>query len=327
MSAKPSAGPLFLGTIGQTDLPRESLYPKVSAYRGRIAWSHYDSATDQWVLMTRIRGRVRQAPVAPRAGRPFDVDLGPNAAGNTAAVYSRCRGSGGCDIYEFDFRTGKETAVSAVNTSRSEYLPSIWKTRIAFIRGCRGTSRCKRVSASVHLLDTDKAGSSKRISPPPRRYKPKQYASPRAVELRRKHVAYAWDYSQEPDEVWPGISQLRLYDGRRSRVLRTTSTSGAGGQVIRSPSFSDKHLLYFAQVGEAMASDIVRYSLATKRLWSTDGSYPENTFQVAWLDGRFVGTTEEYVCPPACVNERFIYKIRRLSTPKFERRRGWLGPR
>ncbi|KKM15801.1 hypothetical protein LCGC14_1692340 [marine sediment metagenome] len=93
VSAKPSAGPLFLGTIGQTDLPRESLYPKVSAYRGRIAWSHYDSATDQWVLMTRIRGRVRQAPVAPRAGRPFDVDLGPNAAGNTAAVYSRCRGS------------------------------------------------------------------------------------------------------------------------------------------------------------------------------------------------------------------------------------------
>jgi len=99
------------------------------------------------------------------------------------------------------------------------------------------------------------------------------------VELRRKHVAYAWDYSQEPDEVWPGISQLRLYDGRRSRVLRTTSTSGAGGQVIRSPSFSDKHLLYFAQVGEAMASDIVRYSLATKRLWSTDGSYPRILFR------------------------------------------------
>ena len=317
VSARPSAAPLFLGKIVQMDLRLNGPYPKVSAYRGRLAWSDYDSATDRWVLMTRANGRVRQVPVAPRAGGPFDVDLGPNASGNTAAVYSRCtagkRGFVGCDIYEFDFRRHKETAVSAVNTSRSEFLPSIWKTKIAFARRCRGTPRCKRVWASVHLVDTHERGSSKRISPPPRRYEedPLRDASPGAVELRGKRVAYSWNYGYSES----GKSQLRLYGGRRSRALFTTywAQGAAEGAKVGSPSFDNRHTLYFAEMNSD-ASQIVRYSLATKRLRSTAEGHGYATFdlQVAWLNRRLVAAKG--------IKSRH-YGIYRLSTPKFKRRR------
>lgn len=325
--AQPPEDQLPPGTIVQEQTPTKEHFGKVSAYAGRMAWSHYDSTTGRWALMTRANGTVRQVPVAPRAGGPFDVDLGPSATGNTVAIYSRCTGeqgfvSLGCDIFEFDFASGKETAVSAANTGRSEYLPSIWKTRIAFVRTCRGTPGCKRIGANVHLVDTDKAGSSKRISPSPRAYKADEIPRSYAVELNGKHLAYAWDYNDSPDGL---TSQLRLYDGKRSRVLFTTYSLQGGfeGAVVRSPSFDNRHTLHFVEMGSDPASQIVRYSLATKRLESTRGDEygyydGHNDFYIASLDGKLVGTTKVPGSTPTCAPDLCVmYAIRTLPTPRF----------
>jgi hypothetical protein len=113
----------------------------IAAYGGRLAWSAYDSATKQYALVTKFQGVVTPVPIATRPV-PFDVDLGPSASGSTVAAYSRCRVDAppanraqGCDVYTFDFGTGKETrVVDASAPDANESWPSVWRTRIAFAR-------------------------------------------------------------------------------------------------------------------------------------------------------------------------------------------------
>ena len=121
----------------------------VSFYAGRLAWSAFDPAHNGYVLMTHAGGITSPVAVRPR-GVPFDVDLGPDEQGDTVAVYSRCgqepkstgrtgipswRTGRGCDIFKFTFATGRETRIASANGARSsEFLPSIWDTRLAFAR-------------------------------------------------------------------------------------------------------------------------------------------------------------------------------------------------
>lgn len=281
----------------------------ISAYAGRIVWSHQDPNTDRWALMQYRNGRVSRVPLAQR-DEPFDVDLGPGASGGTVAVYSRCTGQRrvGCDIYKFDFATGKETAVSAANTGRSEYEPSIWRTKLAFVRtcvwsghGCRGAGK----NGLLYLLDMSKAGSSKRISPR-RRVGPDQFAVTTNAEVRGTHVAYSWDYG----EGLQGKSELRLYDGRRSRVLYATSWGGAGGHAFEWPTFANRGTLYVVEQGIEGEdfSQIVRYSLATGKLEKTQ-EYGRRRYltelEIAWLNGKLVRTDGDV--------------IHTLATPRFHK--------
>ena len=127
----------------------------VGAYAGHVVWSEYDPVTNAYFLTHRFNGTNARLPVKPRAV-PFDVDVGRNAAGDTIAAYSRCRrepgpreratGSGltllpqwatgrGCDVYVLSLRTNVETRVRAANSAgASEFLPSVWRDRIAFAR-------------------------------------------------------------------------------------------------------------------------------------------------------------------------------------------------
>src|SRR6187401_2585675 len=120
----------------------------VSAHAGRIVWSAFDPSQNAYFLTQRVGGVTSRVPVRPRAV-PFDVDLGPDAGGETVAAYSRCSkdprardprignaiaelpdwASGrGCDLYRFDFATGRETRIATANSpSSSEFLPSVWK--------------------------------------------------------------------------------------------------------------------------------------------------------------------------------------------------------
>ena len=41
----------------------------------------------------------------------------------------------GCDLYRFDFATGRETRIATANSpGASEFLPSVWKATVAFAR-------------------------------------------------------------------------------------------------------------------------------------------------------------------------------------------------
>jgi hypothetical protein len=117
----------------------------VSAHGGQAVWSEHDEAGYHLV---RFDGRAaRRVPLAPRAS-PFDVDLGAGPGGRLTAVYSRCtQGTsalgfspwgapwGGCDLYRFDFATGKERRIPGAASSRyTEYLPTVSGDRVAYIR-------------------------------------------------------------------------------------------------------------------------------------------------------------------------------------------------
>ena len=113
----------------------------IAAYGGRLAWSAYNSATKRYALVTKSGGVVTPVPVATRPV-PFDVDLGPGASGSTVAAYTRCtvdappaERARGCDVYIFDFATGRETRVAAVSApDANESWPSVWRGTIAFAR-------------------------------------------------------------------------------------------------------------------------------------------------------------------------------------------------
>jgi hypothetical protein len=94
-------------------------------------------------------GNIAPAPVKPRSV-PFDVDLGPSKDDGVVAAYSRCEqepdsyGAGGvllrttgrgCDIFRLDVLDGEETKLKGASTDQSsEFLPSIWRDRVAFAR-------------------------------------------------------------------------------------------------------------------------------------------------------------------------------------------------
>jgi hypothetical protein len=124
----------------------------VSAYAGRLVWSQYDASIAGFRLFEAHASPggqfTTQLQVPPRSV-PFDADVGPGAGGAPAVVYSRCSreprlgadglpiwATGrGCDVYRFALGGAGETRVGGVSTGdASEFLPSIWRDRVAFAR-------------------------------------------------------------------------------------------------------------------------------------------------------------------------------------------------
>jgi hypothetical protein len=103
----------------------------IAAYGGTVAWSAYDATTKLYSLEIQ---RGSTAPVAAGvrpSSRPFDVSLGPDAAGHTVALYTRC--TPGCDVYRYDLR--RETKVAAVSSpTADEAWPVQWGNLLAFVR-------------------------------------------------------------------------------------------------------------------------------------------------------------------------------------------------
>jgi hypothetical protein len=106
---------------------------KVSAYGGRTVWSALNPTTQDNRLMTRLGdGPVEAVPI-PTTPTPFEADLGPGPDGHVVAVYPRCEP--GCDIWSFDFTTGREAKVPGASSPRFDEFPAtIFKDRIAFAR-------------------------------------------------------------------------------------------------------------------------------------------------------------------------------------------------
>lgn len=133
---------------GEEVLARVDRPTPIAAYGGRVVWSQRTPAGDAFQLMTRADGVTAAVPV-PTRRVPFDVDLGPAADGSAVAVYSRCTTEGpaggftvanylagrGCDIYRYDFASGRETKVDEVSSpTASEAWPTFYRPRLAFAR-------------------------------------------------------------------------------------------------------------------------------------------------------------------------------------------------
>ena len=137
----------------------------VAAHGASFAWSRYDAARRRYRLVVRSGDRTWMPRIRSRRV-PFDVDLGPTADGDTAAVYSRCRReprgivaaahpryvrASRCRLFLLDLGTRRERRLrTGRGAPASRYEPAIWGRRIAFASGravyvARGRARPRRL--------------------------------------------------------------------------------------------------------------------------------------------------------------------------------------
>jgi hypothetical protein len=240
----------------------------VSFFAGRLIWSAFAPARNGYVLMTHAAGTTSPVPVQPRSV-PFDVDLGPDEQGDTVAVYSRCgrepagvgipkwRTGRGCDIFKFSFATGRETRVASANGARSsEFLPSIWDTRIAFARVYE--RRRGRAGDRAHLYARSVLGAGRATRLPPGARGTATFCvpsagakavcrigvedGPTALDLRGRRVAFSWDTSVQrcdrASEIW-----LDTVGGGRRPVDDTCWTNLQGRKLV-APTISGGRVHY-----------------------------------------------------------------------------------
>jgi hypothetical protein len=271
----------------------------VSAFAGRVAWSAFDPAKGTYRLMTETGGAVTAVPVPPRRA-PFDVDLGPDRSGNTIAAYSRCRrepprrnpaiGNAiaqmpdwsrgrGCDLYRFDFATGHERKIaSASSAGASEFLPSIWKTRIAFARvyerrrgragdraylyvralaGARGSLRVPAGSRSTQKFCTLK----------PRRCRLLLEPGPTVLDLAGRRLAIGWDSGGEAGPTSSAyVATVSARSARKQLISRVDSGDIQGREIV-APVLLDGQVIWtLTSFGDEPSNISQRYRIATGEL-------------------------------------------------------------
>jgi hypothetical protein len=258
----------------------------IAAYgQDTFAWSSYDPQTRRFRLEVALRGTTRTANV-PSRGVPFDVDLGPGPDGRPLVVYSRCaaeapRGTTipdytrgrGCDIYTYDPATDREQKeLTASRSGTDEVLPSIYGSRIAFVR-----DRVPFVRSSDFG-----AGDQRRRGP--------RGAVPTGQDLRGSQLATAYRTS-EGHEI-----RLTGSDGQDRLVARARATSSALRPLV-SPSF-DRGILFFRSSDRYWAFRPASASTSSARVnrniaWMVHAS--GQTFSVVGAAGR-----RGVVCSPVC---------------------------
>jgi len=117
-------------------LPRGS---GLDAGKAAIVWSRYDESVKAYRLVVR-RGAVNTLPLVDPSPIPFDADVGSDAQGRPAVVYSRCASyrhdrdwRDRCDLYILSLATGAERKVGSASRAASESGPSLWRGELAWI--------------------------------------------------------------------------------------------------------------------------------------------------------------------------------------------------
>jgi len=286
-----AAGPALADeTVATVALPTP-----VSAHGGRLAWSSFDPGRRAYVLMTRVGDVTSEVPVRPRSV-PFDVDLGPDTNGNTIAAYSRCRREPprrdpaignvftqlpdwargrGCDLYEFDFGTGRESRIAGASSrAGSEFLPSVWGRRVAFarvyehrrgragerpylyLRALAGDRRSLRVPAGSR--------SKQRFCSGGRRHRCKLIVEPgpTGLDLWGRRLALGWDSGGPTSAVY--LETIRGRDATK-KLLSRVSSGEVEGDEIQSPAILSGQISWvLARFGDTTDNTLVRYRIKTR---------------------------------------------------------------
>lgn len=191
-------------------------YSRLSAYAGHVVWSQYVSP-GIYVLMRWHAGRVDRLPVRSRKV-PFDLDLGPDARGRAAAVYSRCADDNEalpdrrCDVYQLSLTTGRERRLRRISTSRaSEYAPTIWRGNIAYASAARS-------GLKPRLMLLRRGARRPRRLPTGSRVTATRHL--RSMDLTSNALVFTWS-QYDPARDDRGVSQLRrvALRGGRATIL------------------------------------------------------------------------------------------------------------
>jgi hypothetical protein len=208
---------------------------QIDALGGHLLWSVPDATGGKWQLIDRVNGADHPLAI-DKSVEPFDVDLGRDRRGRLVAVYSRCReplaesgsnfGRRGCDVYRYDVSAARETKIARIATRHAdEYEPSLWGSRIAFLRVKPGRNE----HLHVRNLRTGRDVTPTRVG---------SVLWDLDQRSRATAVRSAGEFSE----------QVRLAAlGHRTRALLATPGSGAAAQEYATvhPTFADSHTVYW----------------------------------------------------------------------------------
>lgn len=262
-SAATSATAVADTPIGTTTRPTP-----IRAWDGVAAFSLYDATSGGYRLAISRNGVPPEVLAVAAQPTAFDVDVGPNASGSPAIVYSRCASTGrrprGCDLYRYSLSAGSESKLAGASSpNASETAPTIWDTRIAWARLSDGrAARVPRIY--TRTLNAPRSSPSRRLAGIPSRLCGNGGCTVKELELRGRWLAMNVGY---PGPVCNnGQIRLESLAGRAIRIADTTC--GLDGQQFVGLSF-DVRNLYFARFCQAGRCDIrvgaFRYSLRTGR--------------------------------------------------------------
>lgn len=291
-------------TLGVTDR-----YTPITAYGSTIAWSQFDRVTGRYSLMIHRRGRLAKAPIRTRTS-PFDADIGLDAQGREVVTYSRCalepsyslpaselhtvRAGRSCRLYAHRLGSSTERRLSRIGQpGTSEYLPSQWRSRVAFAR----VDRTGRVTLQV----TDLAGRPVR-SLKQRGDRPE--ALPTKIDMHGRRVSYGWRFELPAcpggmeDKTFVG-SEIWLDDlGARTsrRIAHGCDASLTAG--VASPTVLATRVTYLLRDRPAfdVASrySVMTYDMRTRRRTSGPPTTGALVLQVARIDAGVVTLSESY---------------------------------
>jgi len=272
----------------------------VTAFDGRLVWSDYDAGANRYFLVQRFAGLTSRLPVDPRSV-PFDVDVGPDADGNPVAVYSRCRrdpplrdprtGNAlvqtpewrrgqGCNLFMYSFEESREVQIRHASTAAaSEFLPTVWTSRLAFARvyerrrGDAGRRAYLYVRPNSLFASQGRRGDTRRLpagprardlycSGKPRRCRRLPEPGPTSLDIATRRVAFGWASTEN------GATSTVWMDVLRStgRTAHTRVDYGGSGEIqgreLIAPQFDEQvRIAYVASFfGDTTAAFVRRFS-------------------------------------------------------------------
>ena len=248
----------------------------VSAYRGWVAWTSYDTSRRAYVLWASSGGVARVLPVNPQP-RPFDVDLGPDATGQPVAVFSRCDSSNArrCTIRNFNLATGEQTHL-VTHPADDQLLPSRWGNRLAIARSWWNAWRDAEICRLEHGAAKCRPVRAGPVGAAPRA----RSTGPTNVDLSARRMAIAWRWQPRPGSrrrqrtaiLLRREVGIRTDRRRRPRWIAATRSAGTSIRAVHTPMLEGA-ALYYARghrtCETASHTLIVRYDLrrATTTRW------------------------------------------------------------
>jgi hypothetical protein len=235
---------------GERVLLEQQAATTVKAYAGSAVFSRWDGSRFHLAL-SRDGGAPQDLPVVPQ-GAAFDADIGPDAGGRPAVVFSRCEATfASCRLWYLQI--GQPSAVVLRGVGPGVTHPSIWRGRLAWVRHVDGQGQ----------VVMTRAGGRNRALPgvPPA-------GAVLELELGRKQVAL----STVEQLGQAGVCGLRkvLLVGIASRRVSVVGSQvcGLNGQSWAGPSFAGDSFYVARYCGgepscAAPQYGVIRYGLRT----------------------------------------------------------------
>jgi hypothetical protein len=301
----------------------------VSAFDGRILWSQYDAAANAYFLTQRFGPVTARLPVKPRSV-PFDVDVGRNAGNQTVAAYSRCRrdpaprdprtgnalaqmpqwSTGrGCDVYMLNLQTNVEIRLGGASSSRaSEFLPAVWRGRIAFARVYQRRRGAAGERAYLYFHSLTRGGSSRRLiagsrardrycTGKPARCRRLIEPGPTAIDLSGRYMTFGWDSTSGGPTSAIYFEKLRAGHITRREASRTGSGEIQAQELLPAGIDSEAHIVWIRSLfGDSTGSEVKRYYVLNgNRDLARLQPVPGQPFVYTVLAGGVDGTTPLYL--------------------------------